>query len=231
MCVFSVHIRLCVCVWGLPCSGHWLNCFHMCLNAEFWAGLEDKEGEGAAVGGVCMCVCVCGGAGGGFRFHSTMQHIWAARAELEFPRLKTHRLHTHTLIPRRSPWYSNGWLTHICKGRACSHPHPPQTPPQHCTHVHTCCVQALTHFLIYGYSKCCFLYHNLLLLALARSSLSFPHAHTHIYTCSCSWMPHKYTHNAQANITSSLAQLSQMLRAHRRFTGTTHGRKMWMCSH
>lgn len=49
----------------------------MCLNAEFWAGLEDKGGEGTAA---------AGGAGEwGVRFHSTVQHIWAARAELDFP--------------------------------------------------------------------------------------------------------------------------------------------------
>lgn len=49
----------------------------MCLNAEFWAGLEDKGGEGTAA---------AGSAGEwGVRFHSTVQHIWAARAELDFP--------------------------------------------------------------------------------------------------------------------------------------------------
>lgn len=56
VCLRRVYVYVCLCVWGLPCSGHWLNCFHMCLNAEFWAGLEDKGGEGAAV---------VGGDGGG----------------------------------------------------------------------------------------------------------------------------------------------------------------------
>lgn len=59
----------------------------MCLNAEFWAGLEDKGGEGTAMAGSA--------AEWGVRFHSTVQHICAARAELDFPRLKR-RACTHT---------------------------------------------------------------------------------------------------------------------------------------
>lgn len=61
----------------------------MCLNTEFWAGLADKGGEGAALVGV---------EGGWVRFHSTVQHIWAARTELPFPRLRRHSLNKITYV-------------------------------------------------------------------------------------------------------------------------------------
>lgn len=208
VCLRRVYVYVCLCVWGLPCSGHWLNCFHMCLNAEFWAGLEDKGGEGAAVVG--------GDGGGGVRFHSTMQHIWAARAELDFPRLKTHSLHTlacvcaHLDEPRsvhKHLWSVSSEHTHDYKHRTYIHTRSATT------HI----VQAATRALIYVMHLC---------LLLFNPGLSYAW-HTHSHACS---PPHTHTRTLK-HTTSSLAQLSQMLRAHGHFTGTTHGRKIWMCSH
>lgn len=76
-CEMSVYSSVCVCVRATLLRA--LNCFHMCLNVEFWAGLEDKGGEGAAV---------VGKVGSGFTALCSTSGLQAA--ELEFPRLKTH---------------------------------------------------------------------------------------------------------------------------------------------
>lgn len=143
-------------------------------------------------------------------------------AELEFPRLKTHSLHTVTCS-----------CTHLDKTRLahkhlqcvssehvhiCHHKH--HFTPEHAVHKHRhtqlphtyATSSTVPHFSCasdaYYTTLCCFL--TLAFLTLNTHSHAWPHTN-------------KYTHS---NITTSLAQLSQMLRAHRRFTGTTHGRKM-----
>lgn len=78
-------VCMCVCVpqsvWGLACSGHRLNCFHMCLNSECWVGKGN------------MSVCL---SGGGVRFHCTKRCIWASEYKVKVP-TTTSSHSTHSL--------------------------------------------------------------------------------------------------------------------------------------
>lgn len=89
MDMFCVYV--CVCMYlsvrGLACSGHRLNCFHMCLNSECWVGKGN------------MSVCLGGVSG----FIAPSTAFGPPNTKLKFPRLPAHTLTPH------SPCGHNAW--------------------------------------------------------------------------------------------------------------------------
>lgn len=65
----------------------------MCLNAEFWAGLEDRGGEGTAVAGSA------GEWGGGGQVSQHRAAHLGRESRIKFPTTETH---THTHKPKHT---------------------------------------------------------------------------------------------------------------------------------
>lgn len=118
MCVWvkCVYMSVCVCE-GYPAQGiDWIvsTCVLMQTSGRVWSTREERG-------------CYTWWLLGGVRFHSTMQHIWAVRAELDFPRLKTHSLHTLTCVCKHP---DKTWSTHKHLRSVCAHS-PPQALSMH----------------------------------------------------------------------------------------------------
>lgn len=86
--VECVHTFVCVCedYPALGIEGIVSTCVLTQCSGRVWRTWEER---GAALVGVFF---------GGVRFHSTMQHIWEARAKLKFPRLKKHIGYTNSCM-------------------------------------------------------------------------------------------------------------------------------------
>lgn len=109
MSVLSNGYVLCICVcvpqsvWGLACSGHRLNCFHMCLNSECCVGKGN------------MSVCLSGGVGGwgGSGFIAPSTAFGPVNTKLKFPRLPAHTSQTvcvdtlHGNMAKHSLWQTH----------------------------------------------------------------------------------------------------------------------------
>lgn len=113
--------------------------------------------------------------GGGFRFHSTVQHIWAARTELEFPRLRRHSLNkiTYVYMHLHDTLVAQEDLRFVCR-RQTLHPKLPFYTKHACTHSqppHTLHKESNNS----SFKPC---EHGLLYHALLHTVMPLPHKHT-----------------------------------------------------